>query len=136
MPNTNPKGDLAVFKVCMAASKKGILVSKPLSDSARYDLILDIAGKLLRVQVKYADGIVSGVEGSVRACLEKRYDDGRVITYDESNVDLILVYIPKINRICAFLPEIFAGKKNLYIRYLPAKNGQKKGCLFAGDYFW
>jgi len=135
METTNSKGDLAVAKVHLLSIEKGFIVSKPLSDSARYDLIVD-DGALKRTQIKYADGKGShGSQGVVRVALEKKYKD-KILFYSEKDIDLLLVYIPKIDRICAFKSDIFAGRKNLYIRYEPAKNGQKKGCLSASDYFW
>lgn len=135
METTNSKGDLAVAKVHLLAIEKGFIVSRPLSDSARYDLIVD-DGVLKRTQIKYADGKGSnGSQGVVRVGLEKKYKD-KVLLYSEKDIDLLLVYIPKIDRICAFKSDIFAERKNLYIRYQPAKNGQKNGCLSASDYFW
>lgn len=134
--NTNSKGDLAIAKVLLIAIEKGYLVSKPLSESSRYDLVIDIDGSLKRTQVKYADGKGShGSQGVVRVCLEKRYKN-KVLLYDEKVIDLLLVYIPKIDRVCIFRPEVFSGKSNLYIRYEPSKNGQETGCLLADSCFW
>lgn len=134
MGSTNSKGDLAIAKVLLSATEKGFVVSKPMSDSSRYDLVVD-DGKLNRTQVKYADGKASHADGVARLCLEKRYKN-KILYYSEKDIDLLLVYIPKIDRICAFKSDMFAGRSNLYIRYEPSKNGQKTGCIQAADYFW
>ena len=47
------KGCLAVAKVDMRATEKGIISSEP-RVPCRYDRILDINGELKRVQIKYA----------------------------------------------------------------------------------
>lgn len=39
--------------IAAAATKLGVHVSKPLAEHARYDLIFDISGQLLRVQCKW-----------------------------------------------------------------------------------
>ena len=134
MGSTNSKGDLAIAKVLLLATEKGHIISKPLSDSSRYDLVID-DGKLNRTQVKYANGKATHADGVVRVGLEKRYK-GKILLYSEKDIDLLLVYIPKIDRVCAFKPDVFAGMNNLYIRCEPSKNGQKSGCIQAADYFW
>ena len=132
---TNFKGDLAIAKVILTATQKGYTISKPLSDSARYDLILDINGILKRVQVKYADGKCSQATGVIRVGLEKVYK-GKKLFYSDQDIDLLLVYLPKIDKICSFYAKDYSEKRNLFIRYIPAKNGQSKGCLLAESYFW
>ena len=52
--NPNHKGNVAEMAIAAAATKLGIDVSKPLVEHARYDLIFDIVGRLLRVQCKWA----------------------------------------------------------------------------------
>ena len=133
--NVNEKGDLAVFKVCLAASEKGYIISRPLSDSSRYDLVIDTGKKLLKAQVKYANGKATQSTGSVRVCLEKKHGD-KVLTYTSEEIDLLLVYVPRVDKICAFESDDFSGKRNLYIRVVPAKNKQSKGCIFLEDYLW
>ena len=133
--DTNDKGDLALFKVILRASQKGYIISKPLNDSARYDLVIDVDGVLKKAQVKYGDGKSTNANGVIRVGLEKRYGNSTLV-YTDKDVDLLLVYMPTTDTICAFSPDLFAGKKNLYIRYQPAKNKQSRNCIFAADYLW
>ena len=63
----------------------------------------------------------------------KPLSDGVLSSRDE--VDIVLAYIPAIDQVCCFGPEFFENKNNIYIRFEPAKNKQKK-CVFADDHLW
>jgi hypothetical protein len=52
--NTKAKGDIAEQAVILQALKRGWGVSKPIGDRLPYDLIFDVSGVLLKVQVKSA----------------------------------------------------------------------------------
>ena len=51
-------------------------------------------------------------------------------------MDALLVYLPRVDRICFFPREVFCGKSGLNIRLEPARNGQSKGCVPAEKFFW
>lgn len=69
MPTSNWKGQIAVSKAQVRAMEHGYFPSVPIMD-CRYDLVLeDAAGKLWRVQVKYANGTPSSSTGAVIAKL-------------------------------------------------------------------
>ena len=136
---SNIKGALAEQKVVLRAMEKGFNVSRPISP-ARYDLVLDDGQALHRVQVKYADGLVSHSEGSVLVNLRtwNHAEDGKRSkhkTYSAGEVDLVLAYIPKVDKIVKIEPQKFQGKASLVIRYEGAKNGQKK-CNSVDDMEW
>lgn len=132
---TNVKGQLAVSKAELRAFELGYIPSRPLYD-ARYDLIIDIGGKLQRLQVKYADGKSSNSTGSVVVKLE--YEDRRknVYTYDMDEVDALIVYIPKLDKLCYLPKRVFVKKRKLNIRIAKSKNNQKIGIIAAEDYYW
>lgn len=50
--DVNLYGCLAEFKIAAELLKRGYQVSRPLADSSVYDLIADINGKLIKIQVK------------------------------------------------------------------------------------
>ncbi|MBV9917859.1 MAG: hypothetical protein JO153_15245 [Solirubrobacterales bacterium] len=54
MDTPNVKGNVAELEIAAAAVRLGIPVLKPLSEHGRCDLALEIAGKLWRVQCKWA----------------------------------------------------------------------------------
>ena len=130
------KAEIAMMKVGMRALQLGAFVSKPIFEGARYDYIIERDGKLYRVQVKYADGKNKTADGVVIVNLRKQIKKNKNHPYDESEVDALVVYMPKIDKVCWFEPEVFCGKQGLYIRIAPTKSGRVKGCLAAKDYLW
>lgn len=53
MRTTQRKGDIAVSRAIASFTKMGYDVSLPLTESASYDLIVDVNGKLKKVQVRF-----------------------------------------------------------------------------------
>jgi hypothetical protein len=132
---TNLKGQLAASKTEIRALELGYIPCKPLFDT-RYDLILDDFKRLQRIQIKYADGKSMNSQGAVVVKLAYEDRTKHVYAYSKEEVDGLVVYIPKIDKLCFFPPEVFVGKKRLYIRLTKSKNGQKKGIIQAEKYFW
>ena len=114
----------------------GVICSRPSVEGTRYDCILDISGKLYRAQIKYCDRSANHASGAVNVRLKSSAGQGAARCYTAEEVDMLLVYIPLLDKVCLFPVEIFCGKSALNIRLEPARNGQSKGCLFAEQYFW
>lgn len=53
MRKTQRKGDIAVAQAVATFTKLGLDVLLPLTESAAYDLVVDVGGFLKRVQVRY-----------------------------------------------------------------------------------
>ena len=51
--NPNHKGNVAELAIATEAARLGLSVLKPLTEHERYDLVLGIGGRLLRVQCKW-----------------------------------------------------------------------------------
>lgn len=132
---SNVKGQLAISKAELRALELGYITSKPAFDT-RYDLVLDDFRSLKRIQVKYADGKPSQSNGSVVVKLSYEDRSKRVSTYKKDEVDGLIVYIPKIDKLCYLPLEIFVNKRNLCIRLEKPRNNQRKGVIFAEDYYW
>jgi PD-(D/E)XK endonuclease len=130
------KAEIAMLKVNLRALELGAVVSKPIFEGGRYDYVIETNGKLYRAQVKYADGKTSYSSGAVQVNLRRQIKKNRSHPYDESEIDVLLVYVPKIDKVCWFGPEVFNQRHNLSIRIAPARNGQIKGCIAAADYLW
>ncbi|HEU0185921.1 MAG TPA: group I intron-associated PD-(D/E)XK endonuclease [Blastocatellia bacterium] len=130
------KAEIAMMKVGIRALQLGASVSKPIFEGARYDYIIERAGKLYRAQVKYADGKHTKAVGAVQVNLRKQIKKNKNHPYTDNEIDVLVVYIPKIDKICWFGPEVFNGKQSLSIRISASKNGQSKGCFAAEDYLW
>ncbi len=53
MLSSNQKGNIAEAAIALEAIKLGVDVFKPVAEHGRYDLALEIDGRLLRVQCKW-----------------------------------------------------------------------------------
>lgn len=114
------RGEIAQLRVQEVAARKGYLVSIP-STEIRYDIIIDINGNLLRGQIKNCNRKSSdGVNLEVKLYNKKR-NGGKPYTKDQ--IDLLLVYVSKLDRVLCFGPEIFHEKKTITIN-LTNKNSK------------
>lgn len=120
------------------AAEKGIVVSIPTTDSVRYDLVLDDAGHLYRVQVKYCNRNAVNANGAVQIELTSYHRSGKLSSrgYTADEIDALLLYVPRIDAVLWLGAQIFANRPQIQIRFEPTRNGQAKGCLFAQDYIW
>jgi hypothetical protein len=136
LSNQQRKAETARLKVEARALELGIICSRPSVEGTRYDCILDIAGKLYRAQIKYCDCATVNSSGAVQLRLRSNVGQGAARCYSKEEVDVLLVYLPSIDKICFFPQEIFCGKAGLTIRLEPSRNGQLKRCVRAQDYLW
>lgn len=80
------KGELAELRFWTEATRRGMIVSKPYGDSARYDFVVDCAGQLSRVQVKStSSGNQTGYH--MNCCAGSRRP------YRPDDVDFIAAYV-------------------------------------------
>lgn len=128
--STEQKGQIALAKVIEEAGRKGAQIFLPIAQ-ARYDLILDYKGKLFRAQVKYANGKSSHSQGAISLHLRRRKK-----CYAAHEFDVLLAYLPQLDKICWLGPETFGDRAALYLRFLPTISGQKAGCLMIEDFIW
>lgn len=135
---TNFLGEYAIAKVLLRALEKRVVIHRPVIE-CRYDLVLDDGLKLYCTQVKYAGASPrKHCHGMIPLGLRKWRNDGREVIpcYTVAEIDLLLVYVKAIDKLLWFGPEVFDGRKSLFIRIEPTRNNQKKGCLMAADYVW
>lgn len=130
------KAEIARLKVEARALELGFICSRPVVEGTRYDCIIDMDGRLYRAQIKYCDRRSRNCAGAVSVLLKSSNKQGAARCYSEGEIDILLVYLPTIDRVCLFPKEVFCGKTGLNIRLDPPRNGQAKGCVFAADYFW
>jgi hypothetical protein len=111
----------------------GMMVWRPVAEGCRYDLILDVRGRLLRTQCKWArrngDVIV------VRLSTCRHTPHGYVkTTYSAAEVDGIAVWCEDM-RECYFVPIAHVdGQGYLHLRLAPARNNQELLVHWAADY--
>lgn len=135
--DTRQKGEVASLKAQQRAIEKGFVVSRPTTD-ARYDLVLDDGVRLIRAQAKYGGGKSSHSSGVATVALRTWVGPSNKSfkKYEVGEVDLLLVYLPEMDVVTAFLPEEFQGKSILHVRLEAPANGAKKNILLASDHVW
>jgi prevent-host-death family protein len=130
----NQKGNAAELAIAAEAARLNLSVLKPLTEHERYDLVLGIAGRLLRVQCKWggSDGdviqvqLTSSYHSPTRGYVRK--------TYAPDEVDAIAVYCDATRK-CYLLPiEIIDGRGRLTLRLVPARNNQRAALNYAAAY--
>lgn len=140
---SSQKGEIAKLKVEQRSVELGWVCSRP-PEGSRYDLVLDDGKKLHRAQVKYANGKTGHSQGAVVAGLRKNQGDGRNLkycrskmkTYTKDEIDVVILFVPQVNKLCWFGPKHFHNKTSISVRYQPPQNGIKKGFNRIVDFEW
>ena len=111
--------------------KRGHRVLLPFGVNHRYDLVLDLGEKFVRVQCKtgrIADGYVTfscqSVRSNTKVALCRDY---------RGDADLFIAYCPDNDRVYA-VPVDEAGRTRIHLRLDPPANNQKIGVRWATDY--
>ena len=112
--------------------ENGVGVARPFDDE-RYDLILDLRPRLVRVQCKWACRIGDVI--SVRLYISRRGPDGMINRrYSPGEFDAFGVYSPDTAS-CYLLPASeFVAQRQVYLRLSPTQNNQNTGVRWARDF--
>ncbi|TMK63157.1 MAG: type II toxin-antitoxin system prevent-host-death family antitoxin [Actinobacteria bacterium] len=130
--DSNRIGAIAEHAIAAELVQLGFDVLWPLVEG-RYDLAVDLDGRLIRVQCKSAP--VRGDVVVVRARTNRRAPEGfRHGTYSADEVDVIAAYAPTLKRCFAVPIQTFGESGSLYLRLSHPRNGQRAGLHFAEDY--
>jgi hypothetical protein len=127
------KGAIAESAFAFHAIRLGLGVSRPLVEGERYDLVLDLRSRLVRVQCKWARR-----NGDVIIARLRTYrftPAGSVTTtYTPDEVDAIGIYCHELES-CYLVPiEVVAGRRGIYLRLAPSRNKQEAGINWASSY--
>jgi hypothetical protein len=108
--DTKLKGDIAEQAAILQALKRGWGVLKPVGDRLPYDLVFDIEGRLVKVQVKCAwfDEPSQNYVVDNRRCKTNRRVMIRDV-YQPTDFDFALVYLPDLDLFYVFPVEVFIG---------------------------
>lgn len=130
---TNEKGAIAEAAIAWNATKLGLGVLRPFAEGERYDLVLDLRPRLVRVQCKWA--VRHGDVVMVRVSTSRRAREGfRVTTYTAAEIDAIGAYCYELDQ-CYLLPVgLVAGRRAIQLRLAPSRNNQAVGIKWAKDY--
>lgn len=126
-------GNLTELQCATEFIKLGYAVSFPYGDSARYDFIADVHGKLLRIQCKSVEVLDNGTCLSVR-CRSTRVNSNGVYSYSYSK-DEIDFFATFYDNKCYLVPiEEAENVVSRNLRLVPPKSEQKIGISYAKDY--
>jgi len=106
--NTKHKGDIAEQAAALQALRRSWSVSRPVGDNQPYDLIFDISGALVKVQVKSA--WLDAPSGNDIVDNRRTKTNRRVMlrgAYAPADFDFALVYPQELNLFYVFPVEAF-----------------------------
>lgn len=132
---TSMKGEMACLKLELRACEKGAIVSKPIIE-CDYDRIVDYNGKLYKVQVKWTNSKCTNTDGAVAVKLTRGARNNNIRSYTSSEIDAVVAYLPKTDKLYWLPPKVFSGKKTVNLRLVNSKNCQSIGCILASEYEW
>ena len=133
MLNSNHKGNVAELAIATEAAKLGLSVLKPLTEHERYDLAIGLAGRLLRVQCKWANYKGNVVRINLAGSRINRSGYVRS-TYGADEIDALAAFCGDLDT-CYLLPvEMVAGRHAIQLRTVPALNNQTAGVNSAAAY--
>ena len=133
--DTKQKGNLTELQCITACYELGYSVSIPYGENSRYDFILDVDGKLLKIQVKTSRNkktIKNPNDAIVFACRSSNTNaSGNVYhRYTKDQIDYFATYW---DGKCYLIPvEECSVEKTLW--FAPPANGQKNMISMASDY--
>jgi hypothetical protein len=129
--NTKLKGDIAEHSIQLKGLKKGWAVLKPIGDRLPYDLVFDINGKFVRIQIKSA----------WKAKKEKYYSyivDSRITKtnrrvmkrtkYSSKDVDFVIAYIEETDESFIFPIKLWLSYKGP-VSLSKNKRAKSKSCF-------
>lgn len=134
MDNPNHKGNVAELAIATEAARLGLSVLKPLTEHERYDLVLGIGSRLLRVQCKW--GSCDGDVISVRVSSSYHSPTRGYVksTYDESEIDAVAVYCEELGTSYLLPVSLVAGRQLLHLRISAPRNNQRAAINYAAQY--
>ena len=129
--DTNLLGTITELKCKTYFLELGYIVSTP-DSPARYDFILDIGDKLVKIQVKTSH-IDDGNEKIIFKTSSTHITASGNTKKDYKN-DGIDYFCTWYNNECYLIPVDECGTDKKYLRLVPTRNGQVKNISFAKDY--
>lgn len=128
--STKRTGDRSETMALAALSSCDYPVSIPFGDNARYDLVAEIDGELLRVQVK-SGRVIKGTIYFKTA--SQHYHRGCTSRDYRGDADLFAVYTHELRQV-HLVPVEAVGRSGANLRLQPPRNNQSKRIRYASDF--
>lgn len=119
------------------ALEKGGVVSRPTTD-VRYDRILDLDGKLYRVQIKHTGYEATKADGAYVVNL-KTSRNGRVThrSYDREEIEAVVAYIVPQDALVWIPVDLLEGRSTVTLRVrTPKPGGNHTRVKLVTDFLW
>jgi PD-(D/E)XK endonuclease len=134
--NTKLKGDIAEQATILEGLRRGWGVLRPVGDRLPYDLVFDVTGALIKVQVKsawYSESSGNYVVDNRRTKTNRR----RIVreAYNESDFDFAIAYIEDINIFYVFPSSVFIGYGS-EVQMVEAEKRQRKPASWGYRNAW
>jgi prevent-host-death family protein len=134
MDNSNHKGNVAELAIAAEAARLGLSVLKPLTEHERYDLVLGIGGRLLRVQCKWGRSDGDTIQVRLTSSYHSPTRGYVTRTYGIDEIDAVAVYCEAAGKAYLVPIDAVAGLGLLTLRLSPARNNQRAALNFAARY--
>ena len=131
--NTKTKGNIGEAIILSEFVKRGIQVSIPFGDNARYDLIAEFNGKLNKIQIKYCSQLSETGSITCKTSSSKNHTTNKRLDTYKNDVDYIAFYIQPWNDSCLISIEDCLGN-TFSLRKEKPKNNQSKKIHLVDDY--
>ena len=130
--NTKHTGDTSVSRILAKLIETGHTVSLPFGDNARYDLICDFNGQLLRLQCKTGRLSNGAIVFPVSSSAAHR-GSGRRAYHGE--IDAFAVFCPQTAHVLLVpMADIGSCRKEVRLRVHPSRNRQLRRIRLAQRY--
>ncbi|MFA6423761.1 MAG: group I intron-associated PD-(D/E)XK endonuclease [Candidatus Magasanikbacteria bacterium] len=126
--HTKIKGDIGELLVAADLLEKGWMVSLPISENTRYDLIIEKNGKIKRVQVK---AVVPKNGAMIINC--RSSNNWNVINYTKKDFE-ILAAVDIISKNVYYIPVKCINRRCINLRLTASKNRQEKNINLAKSF--
>lgn len=127
------KGDIGVAKVIADLTVRRWNVCLPLTEHAKYDMIAEKDGKLVRVQVRFT----TSKNGTIAVRLSSTWNDkhgSHRVNRKSGDYDLLAIYCPNTDLVYYAWDKDFSNTKAIQLRLDATKNNQATNVRMASDY--
>jgi prevent-host-death family protein len=131
---TNRKGNAAELAIAKEAASLGVSVLTPLTEHERYDLVLGISGRFLRVQCKWASRQGDVVNVRLKSSYHSPTRGYVMSTYSADEIDAVAAYCGDLDRCYLLSIDLVAGHGEISLRVGKPRNGQRAALNWAADY--
>lgn len=129
--NSKQIGNITEIESMLAFLKLGYNVLTPYGDCERYDFVVEINGKFIKVQAKTSKTEDDGASFKF-SCRSSHRKEGKIIhhTYTKTEIDY---FVTTFNGKVYLIPVDDCGADKR-LRILPTKQGQVRGVTWAKEY--